>query len=85
VHFEFHSKIAKKRSVSIGNELKKTKLCQTGMKWSCFLGQVTEIQIRAAVLNGFKALGISKTVAVGLVRPVSGEVQHQPDLCNKAA
>ena len=27
--------------------------------------QVAEIQIRAAILNGFKALGISRTVTLG--------------------
>ena len=46
--------------------------------------QVAEIQIRAAILNGFTARGIPKTEAVGQIRPGSGEVRPQPDLCNKA-
>lgn len=43
--------------------------------------QVAEIQIRAAILNGFTALGIPKTEAVGQIRLVSGEGRPQPHLC----
>ena len=46
--------------------------------------QVAEIQIRAAILNGFTALGIPHTVAAGQIRPGSGETRPQAGLCNKA-
>ena len=50
-----------------------------------FDGQVAEIQIRAAILNGFATVGIPETVAVGSsIRPGSGEVRPQPELCNKS-
>lgn len=46
--------------------------------------QVAEIQIRAAILNGFSALAIPSTVAISLIRSGKGEARPQPDLCNKA-
>ena len=47
--------------------------------------QVAEFQVRVAVLNGFTALGIPVTEAVGSVCPGKGEVRLSPDLCNRAA
>jgi hypothetical protein len=42
------------------------------------------IHIRAAILNGFTALGVPETVALAQIRPEQGEVRHQAELCNKA-
>ena len=46
--------------------------------------QVAELQIRAAVLNGYTALGIPITEPVGEVRPGKGEVRDLRSLRNKA-
>jgi hypothetical protein len=46
--------------------------------------QVAELQIRAAVLNGYTALGIPVTEPVGQVCPGKGEVRASPTLRNKA-
>ena len=46
--------------------------------------QVAEFQARAAVLNGFTALGIPVTTAAGQVRPGKGELRQSGDLCNRA-
>ncbi len=46
--------------------------------------QVAEFQVRVAVLNGFTALGIPVTEAIGQVRPTKGEGRPSPDLCNRA-
>ena len=46
--------------------------------------QVAEIQIRIPVLNGFTALGIPVTEAVGLVRPGKGALRPLPALRNRA-
>jgi hypothetical protein len=42
------------------------------------------IQIRAAILNGFTALGVPETVALAQIRPEQREVRHQAELSNKA-
>lgn len=44
--------------------------------------QVAEFQIRVAILNGFTALDIPVTEAVGWVWSGTGEVRLSPDLCN---
>jgi hypothetical protein len=44
--------------------------------------QAAEFQIRVAVLNGFTALGIPVTEAVGPVCLGIGEPRPSPDLCN---
>jgi hypothetical protein len=44
---------------------------------------VAGFQVRVAVLNGFTALGIAVTEAVGWVRRGRGEVRPSPDLCNR--
>lgn len=46
--------------------------------------QVVEIQVRIAVLNGYTAITIPVTEAVGLLRPGKGETRPSPDLCNRA-
>jgi len=43
--------------------------------------QVAEFQFRVAVLNGFTALGIPVTEAVGKLCPGKGEPCPSPDLC----
>jgi hypothetical protein len=47
--------------------------------------QVAELQIRAAVLNGYTALGIPVTEPVGQARLGKGEVRPSPSFRNKAA
>jgi hypothetical protein len=42
------------------------------------------IQIRAAIINGFTALGVPETVALAQIRPEQGEVRHQAEFSNKA-
>ena len=49
-----------------------------------FERQVAELQVRIAVLNGYTALGIPVTVAVGWARPGKAEPHSDPDLCNCA-
>ena len=46
--------------------------------------QVAEFQVRAAVLNGFTALGIPVTNVVGYVCPGEGAVRPSADLCKRA-
>jgi hypothetical protein len=46
--------------------------------------QVAELQVRAAVPNGYTALGIPVTEPVGQVRPGKGEVRASRALHNKA-
>ena len=46
--------------------------------------QVAELQVRIAVLNGYTALGIPVTEAVGYVCPGKGEPRPSADLCNRA-
>ena len=45
--------------------------------------QVAELQVRVAVLNGYTALGMPLTEAVGQVCPGNGAVRLSLDLCNK--
>ena len=47
--------------------------------------EVAELQVRIAVLNGYTALGIPVTEAVGKVRPGKGELRTSADLCNRAS
>ena len=44
--------------------------------------QVAELQVRIAVLNGYTALAIPVTEAVGYVCPGKGEARPSIDLCN---
>ncbi len=46
--------------------------------------QVAELQIRAAILNRFTALGTPKTHRGGWVRSTEGETRPHDDLCNRA-
>ena len=46
--------------------------------------QVAELQVRAAVLNGYTALGTPVTEPVGKVRLGKGEVRASDPLRNKA-
>ena len=67
---------------------------ETKMHWVKLLGQrlmtrdfdrqVAEIQVRIAVLNGYTALGISVTEAVGELRPGKGGPRRSADLCIRA-
>jgi hypothetical protein len=45
--------------------------------------QVAELQVRIAVLNGYTALGIPVTEAVGQVCPGKGEPRPSVNLCNR--
>jgi hypothetical protein len=45
--------------------------------------QVAELQVRIAVLNGYTALGIRVTEAVGQVCPGKGEPRPSVNLCNR--
>ena len=47
--------------------------------------QVAEVQVRIAVLNGYTALGIPVTEAVGQVCPGKGGVRPSADLCNRVS
>ena len=72
----------------------KDALCEPKVRVAKLLGQrlmardfdrqLAEFQVRAAVLNGFTALGIPVTMLVGQVRPGEGEVPPSADLCNRA-
>ena len=44
--------------------------------------QVAKFQVRAAVLNGYTALGTPVTKVRGQVCPGEGEVRPSADLCN---
>jgi len=46
--------------------------------------QVAEFQVRVVVLNGFTALGIPVTEAMGQVCLGRGEPRPSNDLCNRA-
>ena len=46
--------------------------------------QVAELQIRAAILNRFTALGTPQTQSVGCVCSREGITRPQADLCNRA-
>ena len=50
-----------------------------------FESQVAELQIRAAILNRFTALGPPQTQRVGLLVSTKGKTRPQADLCNRAA
>jgi hypothetical protein len=45
--------------------------------------QVAEVQVRVAILNGYTALGIPVTKAVGSIRPGKGENRPSADLRNR--
>ena len=47
--------------------------------------QVAEVQVRIAVLNGYTALGIPVTKAVGQIRLWKGEKRPTVNLRNKVA
>ena len=46
--------------------------------------QVTELQIRVAILNRFTAIGTPQTQRVGWLRSREGKIRPQADLCNRA-
>ena len=46
--------------------------------------QVAELPVQVAVLNGFTAISIPVTGAVGQVRPGKGQVRLSSNLCNRA-